>query len=414
MPPHLRPEVVYSRFGDQQQLVQLPVGDLLIRKENVARVPENSTGMVGFWPHLKGHVTYCSFRNPRLNPSVHGGDAVCSVETVGGRRKVSPRDLLDCQRTMRANIVAAPGEEVAMDVVAPRRAHRAVSRAKDWLKDILDAKAQEPALDFDWYVLASIQGGGNIKERQKACQLSAATEGVSGFWLGGLGYSESISARGRVIEAITSVLPEALPRFLPLGDGSPIEVLQAVLLGVDVLEVCYPVQAAAQGCALIFSCEMPIDWESDATADAEALRSLIPAPSPPAAVDAVTEVAAPTEVVAADAPPDAGAPELPKAVRQLHLRAPECREDFGPIDETSVVRQYSRAYFYHLLEVRELLGTQLLVRHNLQVYENFFASVREHIRKGTLRRFAAWFLRTQTCEPVAPTPSGPAQKKRKR
>merc|ERR1711933_215448 len=78
-----------------------------------------------------------------------------------------------------------------------------------------------------------------------------------------------------------------------------------------------------------------------------------------------------------------------RVVRQLQLRAPECREDFNPICQDSPVSQYSRAYLYHLLEVRELLGTNLLVEHNLHVYASFFATIRRHIQQGTLTRFAS-------------------------
>mmetsp|Transcript_29050 Transcript_29050/g.81611 ORF Transcript_29050/g.81611 Transcript_29050/m.81611 type:complete len:156 (+) Transcript_29050:2-469(+) len=139
---------------------------------------------------------------------------------------------------------------------------------------------------------------------------------------------------------------------------------------------------------------MPEAEAQDSAAEAEALAPLLsPAPAAPAADGA------------AAAPPSAGAPAAPPAamrsVRQLRMRAPECREDFGPITPQSPVRQYSRAYLYHLHEVHELLGTMLLVHHNLYVYREFFAAIRRHTSQGSLRRFAAWFMRTQTCEPEA-------------
>jgi queuine/archaeosine tRNA-ribosyltransferase len=55
--------------------------------------------------------------------------------------------------------------------------------------------------------------------------------------------------------------------------------------------------------------------------------------------------------------------------------------------------------------VRELLGTNLLVEHNLHVYSSFFAAARSHLQRGTLSSFASWFVDTQTCEaPPEPTP----------
>jgi len=300
--------------------------------------------------------------------------------------------MLDTQKVMRADIVACPGEEVGLDVTASRRSSRAVTRAAEWLKEILEAKAQDPGLGFDWHVLASIQGGGDLKLRQKACA-SAAAMPVAGYWIGGLGYSEDLPSRAKVLQAVTALLPPERPRFLPLCRGTPIEVLQAVLLGVDVFELTYPTQAAAEGVALTFSFEMPPSaTEGSESAEAAAvLASLLP----------------PSSEVSAQAPPG--------AVRQLALRSPECKEDFGPISENSPVKQYSRAYLYHLHEVHELLGTMLLAQHNLFMYRCFFAAIREHITAGTLRSFAAWFLQTQTCElPIVVAPTHVHSRKKQR
>lgn len=275
-----------------------------------------------------------------------------------------------------------------MDNSGGRRLQRAISRAGDWLKEILEAKAQESDLNFGWHVLAGIQGGGDVKLREKACA-AAASMPVSGFWVGGLGYGEGLAGRGRVLAAVDAALPPAAPRFLPLGEGAPVEVLQAVLLGMDVLEVTCPTSAAAQGIALLFSCDMPQEDHAREEAEVAAdLEALLP-------------------------PPDKTVPEFSRVAHQLHLRAAECREDFGPISEESPVRQYSRAYLYHLLEVRELLGTMLLAQHNLDKYARLFAAVQHHVKQDTIRHFVSWFLRTQTRDaPAAPAP-GPAPKRRK-
>mmetsp|Transcript_15309 Transcript_15309/g.29611 ORF Transcript_15309/g.29611 Transcript_15309/m.29611 type:complete len:477 (-) Transcript_15309:59-1489(-) len=393
-PTVLRPEVMQDILQGQQ-LAQLPIGDLLIRIENIEKCPQASDGCRGFWPHLKANFTYCSYRNPRHNPSVHGGDTLCSVETAGGRRKVGPKEALSVQRVMRTDILAAPGEEVPMDVAGARRGNRAVSRATEWLKEILEAKATEPELAFDWHVLASVQGGGDAKIRQKACA-SAAAMPVAGFWVGGLGYDESLANRAKVLATVTTALPPELPRFLPLAVGTPLEVLQAVLLGIDVVELTYPAQAAHQGIALVFSCDMLADNDGgDVVSD---LSALLPPP--------VT-----------DAPDAVGAVPMPsfpaREVLQLQLRSPECRDDFGPIMTGSSVSQYSRAYLCHLLDVRELLGTMLLTQHNLDMYVRLFEAIRQHIAKGTLGQFASWFLRTQTREASPAAPAKPASKRRK-
>eukprot|EP00928_Gymnodinium_smaydae_P054330 TRINITY_DN3811_c1_g2_i1.p1 TRINITY_DN3811_c1_g2~~TRINITY_DN3811_c1_g2_i1.p1 ORF type:complete len:472 (+),score=118.34 TRINITY_DN3811_c1_g2_i1:74-1489(+) len=403
LPLHLRPQVLCSQLQGRC-LFQLPVGDLVLREKTVKECPRSAEGCRGFWPHLKGQLTYCSYRNPYLKDSVFGGDSVCSVETSGGRKKMGPRDLLDIQQVMRADLVAAPGEEVPLDIVAPRRLHRTVDRASDWLKKILDAKASEPGLAFDWHILASIQGGGSVKLRRKACAAAAALP-VGGFVVGGLGYGEALASRATVLQAVTEALPTELPRFLPLGAGGPDEVLQAVLLGIDVLEVKYPLRLAADGIALNISWEMP-DAEKERSME-EVEKDLAPLLSAAVAGDEDAPVTAP-----ADAAPR-------RVALQLQLRGAEFREDFGPISAQSKVSQYSRAYIYHLLQVRELLGTMLITQHNLHVYESFFIAMRQHIRQGTLRQFASWFFRTQMCEEeaaaAAETAEGaPAAKRRRR
>lgn len=390
LPLILRPEVLAEQLPGQQ-LMQVPIGDLVLPQEVVSHHPDRAVGCRSIWPHMKGQLAYASFRNPRLNNGgVHGGDAVLSVETTGGRRKMGPRNLLDCQRVMRADIVAAPGEEVPCDVSSHRRVNRAVGRAAEWLRDVLEAKASEPELAFDWHVLASVQGGADEKAREKAA-VDAAAMPVAGFWIGGLGYSESLSLRATVLKTVMGALPEALPRFLPLSSGSPLEVLQAVLLGVDVLEIPCPVIAAQDGTAFTFSWEL-----SEAEADA------LPEPE--------------KEALAALLPQEAAlfqaASSIPVA-RQLQLRTEACREDFGPISPDSPVKQYSRAYLFHLFQVRELLGTMLLTEHNLHVYTGFFEAVRAHARRGTLRKYAAWFLREQTGPaPEAPIPNPTAKRRR--
>lgn len=391
MPQCLRPEVLEAMT--ESPFYQLPVGDLLLRQESVAKCLEPSMGCRSFWPHLRTHMTYCSFRNPRQNPSVYGGDAVCSVETSGGRRKVGAKEMLQTQKIMRVDLVASPGEEVTLDVTAARRGQRAVARAAEWLKEILEAKASDPELDFEWHVLASIQGGADVKLRQKACE-GAASMPVAGYWIGGLGYSEGLPQRAQVLKAST-LLPSSRPRFLPLNCGNPIEVLQAVMLGVDIFELTYPMEAASGGIALLFDWEMPKDAGSELLdADMEALKALEAEPGLPGQ-------------------PGLPGSALPEAVRQVWMRSPECREDFGPISESSPVRQYSRAYLYHLHEVHELLGTMLLAEHNLNLYLKFFEALRSHIKSGTLQKFAAWFLQTQTCDAPEAKGQTPPKKRQK-
>lgn len=212
-----------------------------------------------------------------------------------------------------------------------------------------------------------------MKLREKACA-TALEFPISGVWVGGLGYKERLTDRVRILRAVSRALPAALPRFLPLCCGNPIEVLQAILLGIDVLEVPYPTQAAAEGVALTFQCKMPEEGPTDAETEEALLAVLLQAAEP-----AVGELPS----------------KPPEAVLQMRLRDAAWREDFSPICEGTPVPQYSRAYICHLLEVRELLAVMILTQHNLHRYGALFEEIRAHVRRGTLRRYAAWFLATR-------------------
>eukprot|EP00927_Polykrikos_kofoidii_P009793 TRINITY_DN14103_c0_g1_i1.p1 TRINITY_DN14103_c0_g1~~TRINITY_DN14103_c0_g1_i1.p1 ORF type:complete len:518 (-),score=80.49 TRINITY_DN14103_c0_g1_i1:176-1660(-) len=410
VPLQLRPEIYFEQLGNPQ-LVQVPLGDLLIRRDEHFNAAD---GCKSFWPHLEGHFTYSSFRNPRLPISIYGGDSLCSVETIGGRRKAGPKEMLETQRLMRTAIVAAPGEDV-LPGVSTRRPLRAVTRSAEWLKELVDAKTSDKSLAFDWHVLASIQGGGDTKLRQKACQLSVAVPGVSGVWIGGLGYDETLSVRASILKSVTAALPAEFPRFLPLNVGTPVEVLQAILLGVDIVETSFPVQAANQGMAFCFSVDMPEGTE----VDEEILQKYLSPPEEPAQEpepeDSKNQGASSqgAKVGAASANEAAALTEPRRDVRSIQLRLLEFKEDFVPLTPDSAALPYTRAYVHHLLQLRELLGTQLLVRHNNCLYEKLLEAIRGHIEKGTLRRFASWFFHTQTSDPPEAAPAGPVPKKRK-
>eukprot|EP00913_Durusdinium_trenchii_P035953 g33638.t1 len=164
-------------------------------------------------------------------------------------------------------------------------------------------------------------------------------------------------------------------------------------------------------------CESLWGWQSDDVASAvdwEKLQKAFDDLTAPVLKTLLAEVRS-TESSSDGTPAVPAAAVVPEAVRQVDLRSPECREEIAGADEGewSPVKQYSRAYLYHLHEVHELLGTMLLAQHNLHVYLKFFEALRRHIKEDSLQRFAAWFLRTQTCEAPEPKVQSSPKKRQK-
>ncbi|SVE27568.1 uncharacterized protein METZ01_LOCUS480422, partial [marine metagenome] len=81
------------------------------------------------------------------------------------------------------------------------------------------------------------------------------------------------------------------------------------------------------------------------------------------------------------------------------------RDDPRPIDETCKCPTcvgYSRAYLYHLVQSKEILGAILMSWHNLHYYQALLIQMRSAIRSGELKRFYANFLDTETQGDIDP------------
>jgi len=77
------------------------------------------------------------------------------------------------------------------------------------------------------------------------------------------------------------------------------------------------------------------------------------------------------------------------------IRAADCREDFGPLEqgcECYACRQFSRAYLRHLFWANEILGLRLLTWHNLHVYLSVMRNAREAIAAGGFEEFQREFV----------------------
>jgi len=74
------------------------------------------------------------------------------------------------------------------------------------------------------------------------------------------------------------------------------------------------------------------------------------------------------------------------------VRAAANRLDERPLEEgctCPACRRFSRGYVRHLLNVGEILGVRLTALHNMHVYFDFIARMRDSIREGTFDAFRA-------------------------
>ena len=82
----------------------------------------------------------------------------------------------------------------------------------------------------------------------------------------------------------------------------------------------------------------------------------------------------------------------------VNIRNSRHRDDPRPIDETCkcpTCRGYSRAYLYHLVQSKEILGAVLMSWHNLHYYQALLTKMRSAIRSGEVNTFYTNFLDTE-------------------
>jgi queuine tRNA-ribosyltransferase len=150
-----------------------------------------------------------------------------------------------------------------------------------------------------------------------------------GFAVGGLAVGESKELRERFTELTTDLLPDDLPRYL-MGVGTPADLLEAVHRGVDMFDCSIPSALAKQGVAFT----------------------------------------------------SRGRLNLYRSVYKLS------EEAVDPACDCTTCGRYSRAYLHHLTKTGEVLGWQLLTKHNLRFYHALTATMRRHVVADT---FAAYY-----------------------
>jgi queuine tRNA-ribosyltransferase len=160
--------------------------------------------------------------------------------------------------------------------------------------------------------------------------------GFDGLAIGGLSVGEPEADRLRILEHTLPAMPAGQPRYL-MGVGTPADIVQAVLRGVDMFDCVMPTRNARNGSLFV--------------------------------ADGV-----------------------------VRIRNARYRDDPRPIEEGCgcyTCRNYSRAYLRHLDQCGEMLGSHLNTIHNLHFYMQLMGDLRKRIGRGDIEGFAADFLGRQ-------------------
>ena len=201
-----------------------------------------------------------------------------------------------------------------------------------WAKRSKNAYVPRPG----YGLFGIVQGGVHGDLRAESADALKALN-FDGYALGGLAVGEGQELMFSTLDQAVHHLPADKPRYL-MGVGKPGDIVGAVLRGCD-----------------MFDCVLPT--RSGRTAQAFTRYGT------------------------------------------LNLRNSRHTDDQSPLDESvdcPASRNYSRAYYHHLIRSGELLGLMLLSWHNVAFYQTIMKELREAIRTHTLADYAKQFAADQS------------------
>ncbi len=231
---------------------------------------------------------------------------------------LSPEASMAVQRALGADVVMV-FDECTPYPATEQEVRASMELSLRWAERSKESHGDNPAALF-----GIVQGGmfGDLRQASLAGLLDI---GFDGYALGGLSVGESKKEMWQVLEATVPGMPVDRPRYL-MGVGSPEDILEAVLRGVDLFDCVMPTRNARNGHLFV-------------------------------------------------------------STGVLRIRNTRYRDDGRPLDETCgcyTCRHYSRAYLHHLDRSREILGSRLNTLHNIYYYQALMGELRRAIERGEL------------------------------
>ena len=247
----------------------------------------------------------------------------------GSKHFIGPKEAMEIQRSLGADIIMAFDECVAYPADY-EYVLNSVKLTSLWARRCIEYKEENNQALF------GIVQGGTYRDLRELSARELAEMDFDGYALGGLSVGEGRDIRERIIKETLPFLPEDKPVYL-MGLGTPEEIIDAVILGVDMLDCVLPTRNARNGTLFTSS-------------------------------------------------------------GQLVIKNARYTEDPQPPDENCdcyTCSHYSRAYLRHLFMAKELLAYRLNTIHNLYYYSRLMDDIRRAIREERLAEYRDKFCELQ-------------------
>jgi hypothetical protein len=208
-------------------------------------------------------------------------------------------------------------------------------------------------------IFAPIVGGADMRERLRSLEGMLKVRGdraPDGYLLAGFSQGETRAQRKKLLDALVQRLPAAAPRMYECAT-SPVDVLNAVRDGMDMIACSFPDDLTRSCCAATFDVEL----------------------------EARSRVAEGG---------DDGSGVVVVVTDKMCLRDQIYQRDLRPMVPGCTCyacANHTRAYIHHLVTVHEIMGKALLDAHNWHHAQRFAREIRERVGAGTLEAYAATF-----------------------
>lgn len=254
----------------------------------------------------------------------------------GSEHLFTPEKVIYAQLCFGSDILMAL-DECPPNPCSYEYARSAMERTHRWAEQAKRAFERLRAERGDWpnptpHLFGIVQGSTYLDLREESIAFISRLD-FSGIAIGGVSVGETKQQVEEVVAFTAPRLPFEKPRYL-MGIGTPVDILQAIEYGVDMMDCVLPTRLGRNGSAYT-------------------------------------------------------------TYGRINIKAQRYKEDFGPIDPECLCQtcqRYSAAYLRHLYKSGEILSARLLTYHNLYFYHQLVQSARQAIIEGRFPVFKREFL----------------------
>jgi queuine tRNA-ribosyltransferase len=250
----------------------------------------------------------------------------------GSLHHLTPELAIRVQDGLGTDIAMSLDELIEMPA-PPERVRAAVDRTVDWAARGLAERDRLRQNGSGGMALFGINQGGTVAAERRRCFESLVAQPFDGFALGGLWVGESRAVGLDLVEQDCAMFPRSKPRYL-MGVGHPVDVVEAVARGVDMMDCVLPTRNARRGTVFVSTGRLVVKNAAYA--------------NDPRPLD------------------------------------PEC--------DCYTCRRFSRAYLRHLFAAGELLGMRLASIHAVHHMITLMRRARAAIIEGRFAAFRAAFI----------------------